>query len=138
MDFLQGITKAFTDTSNTVKKKANEAVELAKLRGQLSDLKEELERLYGQVGKAYYTARGTQESFDSADAFCDRINALRDEIAKLEQTIESKRSHARCKNCGAVLSPQAKFCIECGEKVVPEEENAAEENAAPEAESAQE
>ena len=138
MDFLQGISKAFTDTSNNVKKKALEAAELAKLRGQLSDLNQELERLYGQVGKAYYTARGSQESFDSADAFCDRITALRGEIAELQHTIDSKRSRTRCKNCGAVLSPQAKFCIECGEKVSPEDIDTEEEPAAAETESAPE
>ncbi len=135
MASLQSIGKMLSDTAKSVTQKAAEAAELSKMNGQLSDINQEIERLYGQVGKAYYTARGSKESFETADAFCERIDSLLAEHSQLQRAIDKKRNRNRCANCGATLAANAKFCVECGTKVEqpePEEEEIQEEAAQPE------
>ncbi|MGI6173602.1 MAG: zinc-ribbon domain-containing protein [Christensenellales bacterium] len=136
---LQSIGKMLSDTAKSVTQKAAEAAELSKMNGQLSDINQEIERLYGQVGKAYYTARGSKESFETADAFCERIDSLRAELSQMQRAIDKKRNRNRCAKCGATLTANAKFCVECGTKVEqPEPEEEIQEEAAQPEETPQE
>lgn len=120
----------FSKHMDKIKKGAQKTAELAKMQHQVSIKQSDFDKLFGEIGRLYYSARQRGEQPDSAmDALCDKVDALAAEISDLKKKIDDLRQVNRCPECGAEQPSANAFCSSCGAKL-PEkkpEESAKEE-----------
>lgn len=105
------------ETARNFGARAKEVAETTKLNGQIAIKKTEAERLYGEIGKAFFAIRAgrTQES-DELEQLCAQVEKLDEEIAQLQKQIDVIRQVRRCKNCGEVSPNTSRYCGACGAK----------------------
>lgn len=126
------------ETARTFGARAKEVAETTKLNGQIAIRKTEAERLYGEIGKAYFAIRaGRSQDETELEALCGKVEQLDQEIAALQKQIDAIRQVRRCKSCGEVSANTARFCGACGAKFE-EEQPPVEAKLEPEQESASE
>ena len=105
------------DTVYGAGKKAGAVADAAKIRLQLLDRKAEVNTVLREIGEILY-ATHTGEPSDSEImlAKMQEIDALKEEIAALEEKLGRKPVPRTCETCGAAVREDAVFCEECGEK----------------------
>lgn len=135
MPLFQDIGKKFADAAKVVSQRTAEATETVRLNGRVSNLEDEIERLFNQVGKAYYSMRGASGECDAANKLSDEIDKLTEEMNQLKEELDRIRNLRRCPNCGEVQPSPAQFCSNCGTKMpMPEPQPEPEVHQAPERE----
>ena len=105
------------DTVYGAGKKAGKLADAAKVRLQIVDRKAGVNALLREIGELLY-ATHTGEPSDSEImlAKLQEIDALKAEIAVLEEKLGVKSAPAVCETCGAEVQKRAALCEECGEK----------------------
>lgn len=121
MDFLNGLGRKLNRAARSVQELTRESVENSRLSADLRAAKGELDRLYGEVGRAYF------ESLSGGDkvplTLLERVRAAREQVNALTARREPKwplKLPPRCGACGAVQQEGARFCSSCGKRL-PEE-----------------
>ncbi|MBQ3223825.1 MAG: hypothetical protein IJB41_09470 [Clostridia bacterium] len=105
------------ETARNFGARAKEVAETTKLNGQIAIKKTEAERLYGEIGKAFFAIRaGRSQESDELDQLCAQVEKLDEEIAQLQKQIDVIRQVRRCKNCGEVSPNTSRYCGACGAK----------------------
>lgn len=124
----------FSKHMDKIKKGAQKTAELAKMQHQIGVKQSEFDRLFGEIGKLYYSSRQRGVAPDeSIDALCDRVDALAVELSDLKKKVDELRQVNRCPECGAEQPLGNAYCSSCGTKLpekapATEEEPAEEEN----------
>ncbi|MBP1964439.1 hypothetical protein [Paenibacillus aceris] len=112
MSFFDKVKQGASDAA----KKAQQTVELTKLKAQLSSKEKEIEKFYTLIGESVYAAYISGDSARSGEIverFSQGIDAVKQEIAVLEQKIIEVRNEKECV-CGKVVVADTKFCSACG------------------------
>ena len=120
MAFFQSLGKQLAGAAQTVSKRTGEAAEIGRLNGKLQGIREDIDAMYTQVGKAFYATRQAQGEHEAARKFCEKIDELQGEIARIQIRIDKVKQQRRCPECGGIQPTQSKFCASCGTKL-PEE-----------------
>lgn len=120
MDFMKGFGKRVTETAKVAAQKTASAAEMVKLNGKISALSAEVEKLYTQIGRAYYAARA-EGAAEDVSALCACIDEFQKQIDAVNQQIEEMSDTRRCPGCGAKRAKDVKFCPDCGAKLVADE-----------------
>lgn len=115
MSFLNDFGKKVTDIAQNAGKITKEAAEVARLNGKKQSIYQQIEGLYGDLGRKYYSNR--KGDLSEADALCEQIASLKGEIDHLTQQVDKIRKQKRCPGCGQPLTGNAKFCANCGAKL---------------------
>ena len=90
MDFMDNLKKAVTDTANAAAKKTGELVETSKIKYSMYDLKNEIEKIYTEIGRELYIARGEDRNIsDSVMEKCEKIDALNEQLGELKSKLEN-------------------------------------------------
>ncbi|MEC0228477.1 zinc ribbon domain-containing protein [Paenibacillus alba] len=114
MSFFDKVKQGATDAA----KKAQQTVEITKLKTQISSKEKEIEKHYNLIGESVYAAHlagnAAQSETDVAD-LCEGITSIKQEIALIEQKISEARNEKECV-CGKVVLADTKFCSVCGHK----------------------
>ncbi|MBM7567292.1 zinc ribbon domain-containing protein [Paenibacillus sacheonensis] len=112
MSFFDKVKQGASDAA----KKAQQTVEITKLKAQISGKEKDIEKLCVQIGTAVYRghqagniAANEQEVIDC----CRQADELQAEIRMLEERIKMTRNEKTC-TCGKVVALDAKFCPDCG------------------------
>ncbi len=108
--------KRFTDAAKAVGRRTQEAADVVKLNGRVTSIQDEIDRLFAQIGKAYYAVRGAGQN-EAADTLCAEIDRLQLEQKTLREELDRIRNLKRCPNCGEVQALSAQFCASCGTKM---------------------
>lgn len=111
------VSDAAVDAVYGAGKRAGELVDAARIQLRVVDRRAEVNTLLREVGEILY-ATHTGEPSDSEIllAKLQEIDALKAEIAGLEEKLGRKPKPCTCETCGAVVHEGAAFCGECGEK----------------------
>ncbi len=117
MPLFQGLGKRVSEVAKSVGQKTAEAAETARLNNRIAAKEAEIEQLFLQIGKAYYSMRGAGGACEAADMFCQKVAALEQECVALREEIDALRRQSRCPNCGGVQPVEASFCASCGTKL---------------------
>lgn len=105
------------DTVYGAGKKAGAVVDAAKVRLQILDRKAEVNTVLREIGEILYaTHTGAPSDSEIMLAKLQEIDALKAEIAALEEKLGRKPESRTCETCGAAVREDAVFCEECGEK----------------------
>lgn len=117
MDFWTQIKRSGQEAAG----KAKDVAELTKLQLAQREQEAKLEKLYTQLGKAFYETAQIEEGsplFELAQS----ITQLRAEIEDTKEQQALLRGGVRCAACGAMMENDAAFCPSCGaKKEVPKE-----------------
>ncbi|SFT03370.1 zinc ribbon domain-containing protein [Paenibacillus sp. BC26] len=106
-------------------KKAQQTVEITKLKAQISGKEREIDKVYATIGAAVYRAH---QAHDLASAehevtnCCSQVDELQVEIGQLEERIKMIRFEKTC-SCGKVVALDTKFCPDCGSALGDEPKN---------------
>ncbi|GIP06032.1 hypothetical protein J28TS4_44390 [Paenibacillus lautus] len=131
------ILQKLKDGANRATEKAQHVVEVNKLNSQISEIEQQKNSYYLQMGKVFYEGYRQQdmtiaekemvELAQTCDGLQEQIEAIRNRIAVLK--------NERVCECGRVVALDANFCPYCGNKLanlIDPEESAPEEPREPE------
>lgn len=112
MSFFDKVKQGASDAA----KKAQQTVEITKLKAQISGKEKDIERLHEKIGVAIYRshqAGNIAASEAEVQDYCRQADELNAEIRLLEERIKVTRNEKTC-TCGKVVSLDTRFCPECG------------------------
>ncbi|TYP70252.1 zinc ribbon domain-containing protein [Paenibacillus methanolicus] len=120
MSFFDKVKQSASEAA----KKAQQTVEITKLRGQIAGKEKDMEQLFRQIGETVYQAHASR-SHDGAHeeevaGFLRQLDEIRMEIDMLEERIKHIRSEKSCA-CGKVVSLDTRYCPDCGSQLAMEE-----------------
>lgn len=114
---------------NNVLDKAKQAVDIAckktgdfvgteKKKFNIASLKNKRDKLYSELGKAYFEFLGKNEPFDEkAKDLVSAVKSKNAEIERLEEEMFSGKDKAVCKYCKKEILKGAAYCSHCGKSV---------------------
>lgn len=117
MEFFNDIGKKLSRAARGVQELTREGMENTRLAVDLRAARNELEKSYMELGRAYY------ESLSGGDvpqARIERVKACLDEIETLTALRDRPAKSQRCPHCGMLQDEEARFCSSCGRRM-PEE-----------------
>lgn len=89
MNFMDNLKKAVSDTASVAARKTSEFVEKSKTKYSIYDLKNEIEKIYTQLGEEVYKSYKSDESIaDFVENKCAEIDALNSKIAELNKKLD--------------------------------------------------
>jgi len=99
-------------------KKAQQTVEITKLKSQISSKEKEMDKIQLKIGKAVYQAFTTGDLAQSEAEvmdYCEELVLLEQDIAAIDDKIKNMKSEKAC-TCGKVVPIDLKFCPDCGKR----------------------
>ncbi|SEO13814.1 zinc ribbon domain-containing protein [Paenibacillus sp. OV219] len=112
MSFFDKVKQGASDAA----KKAQQTVEITKLKAQIGSKEKEIEKLYTAIGAAVYRGHQIQDfavTEQEVGNACHQVDELSGEIGIIEERIKAIRFEKTC-TCGKVVALDAKFCPDCG------------------------
>ncbi len=89
MDFLSNVKKLFADTGKTVAKKTGELVETSKTKYGIYDVKNDIEKVYTEIGREIYAAyKEDRNAADFIEEKCAEIDVLVEKMETLKAQLE--------------------------------------------------
>ncbi|MCI8442925.1 MAG: hypothetical protein HFG27_10385 [Provencibacterium sp.] len=135
MGTLDDIISKAKDMANDLGQKANDVVEVSKLRLSVVSLGSDIDKVYQKLGLMIYemvkAGTANQELVNGCVA---EIDALKVKLEEATQKIDELKNVRRCDSCGNAVDITAQFCPMCGSllhkpeaeyRVVEEEETTA-------------
>ena len=107
-----------TDTAESAGKKACEAANKAKIKFALANMQSDLDELFEELGRLYYSSISTGASNGTKEsAVITKIDSLKSdmEILKAEVGVFPRKGKI-CAACGKTIPKNAGFCPYCGEE----------------------
>lgn len=112
MSFLDKLKQGASDAA----KKAQQTVEITKLKSQISGKERDQDKLYHQIGVALYRSHQAGNVADSEQEVmgcCQQLDELQSDIQMIEERIKMIRFEKTC-TCGKIVALDTKFCPDCG------------------------
>lgn len=119
MDFFEDLGKKISKTYNAASEKTGKLAKEAKLKVNISDSLEQIEKLYTQIGQKFYAKymdhREDEIAMEFIQEFKD-IDKYKEAIAKAEKEILELKDLKQCSNCKARFEEKYEYCPKCGTK----------------------
>lgn len=111
-------SKKFSQTAELVGNKADEMIQITKIKKDIHALKQGNNQDFQEIGKLMYNMylKGTVHDPEIMD-ICDAISLREDKITEYKKDISDIKGERLCPNCGKYYSDDMVFCPYCGEKV---------------------
>lgn len=123
-DFFGDLGKRLGETAETVTTRANEAIEIQKLKGQIRELSRGNAVDLMELGRSVYDRyKNGEELDDTSKRLCDAIKNREGNIEEYEKKISLLKGAGECPKCGKMVAKDMAFCPYCGESVVKVEED---------------
>lgn len=95
--------------------KANNVVGQTKLNFAINDAENKIKDIYAEMGKKIYRNRLSQtQDYDTLEENCAQIDKLFEEINALKDKMAELKDSVKCSNCGAYNKQDSLFCSNCG------------------------
>lgn len=118
MDSLKGIAGKVGDTVEKGVKTGSDSykkmTEKARIKKEIAQAEAAIQNAYVEIGKKFAAENPDNEAYKE---FFDAISEKNADIEKFNSQLFELEDKITCKNCGASLDKDAKFCNKCGEKV---------------------
>lgn len=117
MGFFDDLSKKASETYRNTAKKTNKLTREMKLKSQINDDKNKIEKIYAEIGKKVYEKHIKEENIDIKSELaeeCSKIDAYAKEIEDMNTEMRALKDLRLCTKCGAEIALKAKFCPSCG------------------------
>lgn len=118
--FFEDLGQKIAETAEKVTNKAEDAVEVTRMKSQIRNLENANKEDFITIGKKIYARyqAGEEISADYVDV-CEAIQNRFESIKKYEQQISDVKGTGVCQSCGKHIpnEKESKFCPYCGEKL---------------------
>lgn len=117
-NWAEKIGNSIVDVGREVAGKAKQVGDTAGLNLKVLEKERELEKAFFQLGVEYFQ----EHKEDGEDEYLqmERIRQMQKEIRELRDEIASRKGKEVCCQCGEFVDERAKFCPNCGEKLMEE------------------
>lgn len=116
--FFEDLTKKLGETAELVGNKANEAMEVQKLKNQIRTLERNNEDDLAEIGRIIYEKfRNGEELEAEEEALCEAIQDREESIEEYNEQIADLKGDTKCDICGKSIAKGMAYCPYCGEKV---------------------
>lgn len=111
VDEAQKVTKS-------VVKISTDAVNQTKLKYAVKESEQKIDEILASIGGYVYDSykEGGEFSGDIADK-CAQVQALKDEVASLNERIAELKNSVICSECGEYNKSDSVYCSKCGTKI---------------------
>jgi len=120
MDFFEKVGETLSVKGKEAVKKAKEMADISNLSVQISSQEKIINKLYAELGKAYFELHREEEDGPYASQFRE-IKSASEKIQELKGEINKIKGVKTCENCGADMDADAAYCPGCGTKASAEE-----------------
>lgn len=136
MGLFEDVVINAKNAATAVGEKANQIMDISKLRINAADLNNEISKRFEALGRVAYDSKKTGASSDELIGECvAAIDELYEQLDAVNEQLAAKRSRIPCKKCGQENPVGAAYCSKCGQKLQPDAaEDSAEETTAAEPE----
>lgn len=118
MGFLDNAISKTKEVFDVACKKTDEVVTIEKQKFNIASLKSKREKDYADLGKIYYElVKDSTDLSDDARNLVDAISEKNEEIARLNEDIQSIKNKRVCPKCNANIDMNSTYCNNCGEKL---------------------
>lgn len=116
--FFEDLTKRLGETAEFVGNKANEAMEVQRLKNQIRTLERNNEDDLAELGRVLYEKFLNGEELEAEEeALCEAIQDREESIEEYNEQIVELRGDTNCVACGKSIAKGMAYCPYCGEKV---------------------
>ena len=116
--FFEDLTKRLGETAELVGNKANEAMEVQKLKNQIRTLERNNEDDLAELGRIIYEKFQSGEVLEEEEtALCEAIQDREESIEGYTEQISELKGDTKCEVCGKSIAKGMAYCPYCGEKV---------------------
>ena len=116
--FFEDLTKRLGETAELVGNKANEAMEVQKLKNQIRTLERNNEDDLVELGRVLYEKFLNGEELEAEEeALCEAIQNREESIEEYNEQIAELKGDTNCAVCGKSIAKGMAYCPYCGEKV---------------------
>ena len=117
-DLLTKVKNSAMGAGRSAGKAASDLMNQAKRNIRIVELNSEIESAYKNLGKMLYAVHnGVEIPADSIDETLMNIDAKKEEIDSLRETIQRSKADSVCPVCGKFVGKKAAFCSACGAKI---------------------
>ena len=122
MDFLNDTLDMAKELFFVAKEKTGEVVAAGKQKIDIATLENKLNKLYARLGKNAYVLFKDEENIPPQIAdIMAQIDTNRELLEKRKDELAKTQQKRACPCCKCIVSKNALFCPECGEKLEYEE-----------------
>jgi chromosome segregation ATPase len=109
--------KTLSKTADIAIKKSEELLNISKINIEISSIQSSIEHLYTEIGERIYKRYEKGKFSDhELEEYFKGINKYKKELKELKKQIYQIKDKKACKNCGAEVNSQTKYCPACGSK----------------------
>ncbi len=116
MAFFDEVKGKLTQAGQSTMQKTQELTEIARINGRITEAKDKINELYGQIGYEICHSYAQNPLPEVAELMA-KVSELHDSIEAGKERINTIKSASLCPNCGAKIKPNMMFCSECGSKL---------------------
>lgn len=118
MGFLEDAISKTKEVLDVACKKTDEVVTVEKQKFNIASLKSKREKDYADLGRIYFElVKNETELEDNTRNIVDAIIEKNEEIARLNEDIQSIKNKRVCSYCGASVDMNSIYCNSCGKKL---------------------
>lgn len=119
MDFFEDLGKKLSQTYNAASEKTEKVARQAKLKINISDMKDKIQAEYARIGEKlfekYLEHRDDDVALDFIEEF-KTIDKYKEKINSAEKEILALKDLKKCAKCGAQFEDKFEYCPKCGAK----------------------
>lgn len=116
MEFFDKLGETIVTAGKDVGQKAKDVSEIAKLKLDIKNKEDYVQKQYAALGAEYYEKHKDEEDCEDKEQFFLISEAL-EEIERMRAEVLKIRGAEECPKCGAKMPEGAVFCSSCGEKL---------------------
>ena len=118
MGLFEDVVVNAKSMANAFGKKANEVIDISKLKISATDINNKINDKYQELGKTIYeTKKAGKSACDVVKEKIAEIDNLKIQLETIKEQISLLKNKLKCKECGFENEMDAVFCIKCGAKL---------------------
>lgn len=119
MDFFEDLGRKLSKTYNVASEKTEKVARQAKLKINISDMKDKIQEEYAKIGEKIFEKYLDHRDDDVALGFIEEFKAIdkyKEKIKSAEKEILNLKDLKKCAKCGEQFEDKFEYCPKCGAK----------------------